>query len=562
MRKQNRSTRAEAVIRASVRGFRGRVALIASGRVLAGALYMIFALVTRALIDCAVAGDMLMVWRNGAILLALALLQTGITFGVRWLDASTQHKAGIRARTELYESILRKKQTALSEYHSAVLLERLSKDVSDMIAFPVTIVPGFIGTLAGLVCAVWALFWMNWLLPAALIAAGLILSGIGRLFQMRVKHNYQNWRSARELTNAYYQETLSNSLMLKVFRAQRQATERAASFEREAYGRWRRWYIFNQTLKHGVGASFQLGYLGALVFCAVLLINGGITFGGMTAILQLVAQIQDPFSSVGELLSAQSIAHASAERLAALNDLPSEPTDAHLDGWQLYGEMDRLQIRGVSFDYGRNTVLSEASAEARKGGFVVVSGQSGAGKSTLIKLLLGVYEDYTGSIDIVKTDGARVKLDVRTRSLFAYVPQEHMVFGGSVRENLAFLCGKVTDEEIWQAARLADAEEFLRSLKHGLDTMLGEQGYGLSEGQAQRIAIARALLARAPILVLDEATSALDEATEARVLENIRALGEITLIIISHRRAAYQICDMEWRITDGKIERRQLIHDR
>ena len=562
MRKQDeRAAAANAMLRSVYREERGRVLAITAGRILQGIVYMAFVFFTRALIDSAVAGDDAGILRAALWLLGVVLFRLGLSYGLKWLDGSTQHRALMRMRTRMYTDILHKKQRALSPYHSTVLLERLNRDLPDVIAYPVTIVPGYVGSLSGLVCAVWALFWMNRLLPALLLGAGLLLSGAGRLVQRRVKNNYRAYSAANEQAHAYYQESMANSLMLKVFRAQPQAAARAEAFERRAYGKWKGWFVFNQLLKSGVSAFFQLGYLGAMVFCATRLAAGAMSFGDMTAILQLVDEIQDPFSSLGDLLSARYAAQASAERLLELEELPAEPPPAPGDGWALYGAMAALEIADLTFGYDQRPVLRHASAQLEKGDFVVIAGRSGIGKSTLLKLLLGVYEDYSGRIELVRADGSRTPLDVSTRALFAYVPQQHMVFSGSVRDNLRFLCGQATDDELWRAARLADAEGFLRQLPQGLDTPLGERGLGLSEGQAQRLAIARALLAHAPILVLDEATSALDEETERRVLQNIRALGEITLLTISHRRAAFEICNREWRLTGSGIEGREIRHD-
>ena len=556
MRRNERDKRVDRLLCESVQGFRGRILLVLAGNVLGSAIYMVTALLTRGLIDAAVAGVMTEVWQTAALLAALMLGRTAMNYGIRRLEGSTKKKAVMRLRLKVYGELLGRKQASLAEYHSAALLDRLLQDAADVVHFRVSVVSGFIGTLAGFAFAVWALAWINWLLPAVFIAVGLCLSILGRFFQLYVKKDYQAMRAAQEKTGVYYQETLANTLMLKVFGAQRQAGEQAENFEKTVYSRWRRWFSCNQLLRHGVQAFFGLGYLGALVFCAVLLVRGTITFGGMTAILQLVGQIQDPFSSVGDLLSAYSVATAAGERLCELEDLPSEEAGKAVDGWALYDQMAELRVRDVSFVYDREPVLVHASATLKKGDFVAVAGISGAGKSTLLKLLLGVYEDHDGVLELVRTDGSTVPLGPRTRTLFAYVPQKNTAFSGTVRENLTFLCGEASDEELWKATRLADAEEFLRAMPDGLDTVLGERGQGLSEGQTQRLIIARALLVKAPILVLDEATSALDEATEARVLRNIRAMGDITLLIISNRQAAFGICSREWRVTDGRIEER------
>lgn len=546
------------MIRGIMWAHRGRIALIALGRMLLGAEYIVFVLAMREIINSAAAGELSGLWRAGAVLFFLTLFRIVLRYAVRWLNASTQDQVIRHMRASLYTDILQKKQRELSAYHSTVLLARLTGDLPNLVYYPVTAIPDYAGSLTGLLCAIGTLFSLNQFLPAALIGAGLLIGGAGRLIQRRVKDNYRAFSEANEQANAYYQESMSNSLMLKVFRAQPYAVQRAETFEKGVFGKWKHWYLFSQLLKSGVGAFFQIGYLGAMLLCAVLMYRGVLAFGDMMAILQLVGEIQDPFSSIGDLLSARYSAQTSAERLLEVESLPNEPAEQMEDGWALYRDMTSLSAENVCFGYGERPVLTGASASLQKGDFVVISGRSGIGKSTLLMLLLGVYEDFTGTLSLVTSSGEHVPLNAKTRSLFSYVPQKHMVFSGTVRENLCFLCGPASDADIWAAARLADAEEFLRALPDGLDTRLMEQGAGLSEGQAQRLAIARALLRRAPILVLDEATSALDEETEARVLKNLRGIKDATLLVISHRRAAFALADREWRVADGRIEGREI----
>ena len=197
-------------------------------------------------------------------------------------------------------------------------------------------------------------------------------------------------------------------------------------------------------------------------------------------------------------------------------------------------------------------MLEGAQLSVPKGQFVALAGFSGIGKSTLFKLLLGFHTPDSGRLTARLTDGV-VPLGADTRCLFAYVPQQNMLLSGSVRDNIAFCCGDVTDAAVWAAAETACVADAIRALPQGLDTVLGERGAGLSEGQLQRLAIARAVLSGAPILLLDEATSSLDEATEAQVLINLRALPERTCLCISHRPAALEICDRVIRLEDGRF---------
>ena len=197
-------------------------------------------------------------------------------------------------------------------------------------------------------------------------------------------------------------------------------------------------------------------------------------------------------------------------------------------------------------------MLDGADFVLPKGAFAAITGPSGIGKSTLLKLLLGVYTQQSGSL-YLRCGQEAVTLDRATRRLFAYVPQGNLLLSGTLRENLTIVRPEASEEEIRQAIYVSDMESYLPQLPLGLDTPMGESGAGLSEGQAQRLAIARAVLGGAPVLLLDECTSALDAQTERRVLERLRALPGRTCIAVTHRPAALALCDWQLQLSDGKI---------
>ena len=211
-----------------------------------------------------------------------------------------------------------------------------------------------------------------------------------------------------------------------------------------------------------------------------------------------------------------------------------------------------IRAEGLCFSYDREQILEDAAFTLPLEGFVAVTGSSGAGKSTLLKLMLGIFYPQRGKMTL-QSELGEVELDRSMRRLFAYVPQGNLLLSGSLRENLTIVRPQATEAEIAEAVRVSAMDEFLGQLPQGLDTILGESGAGLSEGQAQRLAIARGVLSGAPVLLLDEATSALDAETECKVLERLKALPGRTCIAVTHRAAAVELADRQLVVEEQKI---------
>ena len=337
---------------------------------------------------------------------------------------------------------------------------------------------------------------------------------------------------------------------------------------------------FSTAMNCSINTVFQLSWLICMLWGGVGIYKGALTYGSLAAIIQLVGQIQGPIAAAADIAGQAYSTVSSAERLKEVLDLPeeedSESERATASGPELYRNLNAIILNDVSFDYGREPVLCGVNAEIKTGDFVAVTGVSGSGKSTLFQLLLGIYQPKSGSVELgfdraggaalaaLTVDGmtaggeTMLKASKKTRPLFAYVPQGNILFSGTLRENLMMFNEEATDEELYNATKLACIDHLVEQLDDGLDTMLGERGVGLSEGQAQRVAVARAILSHAPVLLLDECTSALDEETEARLLENISRMKDRTCFIVTHRRAAMSICDYRLHIENGKLVKMEL----
>ena len=235
-----------------------------------------------------------------------------------------------------------------------------------------------------------------------------------------------------------------------------------------------------------------------------------------------------------------------------LDQIQGEPETFKEDRQTLYASMDSICAEELSFSYDRDEILHHANFVIPKGSFAVITGPSGIGKSTILKLLLGIFNPESGTL-FVQCGKKRIPLDRSTRNLFAYVPQGNLLMSGTILENLTIVKPNATREEIQQAITVSTMDEFLAELPWGLDTVLGESGAGLSEGQAQRLAIARAVLGGAPVLLLDECTSALDPQTEEKVLQRLHGLQDRTCIVVTHRPAALELCDWQIELCEGRI---------
>ena len=278
------------------------------------------------------------------------------------------------------------------------------------------------------------------------------------------------------------------------------------------------------------------------------------TYGTLTAVLQLISQIQTPFVSITKMFPQYYAVLASAERIMEIENITNEESIYEkIDVKQTYDKLESIRFNNIKFNYGRETVIEHGDAMLNKGDFVAIRGISGIGKSTLMKMLLGVFKPQQGTIDICLENGKTIQASPDTRCMFSYVPQGNYLFSGTIRENILMINPNASDEEVSQALKLSEIEDFIEKLPDGLDTVIGEKGLGISEGQAQRLAIARALISNAPIILLDEATSALDKNTEEKVLDNIKKLNKKTCIIITHKAAALEVCNREFIIKDKQL---------
>ncbi len=299
-----------------------------------------------------------------------------------------------------------------------------------------------------------------------------------------------------------------------------------------------------------LSASFQAGYISAFAYSALQLSANLITYGTMSVFLTLVNQIQGPVIGLSRVVPRVVSIFTSANRIMEIDGMPDEDYSVpHFKGGRLGIKADNL-----SFSYDREEIIKDASFVLNPGEFVAMMGSSGIGKTTFIRLAMAYLTPLSGSINLFDEQGTMHSINAGAREHISYVPQGNTLISGRIIDNIRLGNESITEEEIWEILKIVSVDEFVKSTPQGLYTVIGEKGLGLSEGQAQRLAISRALAKKAPILILDEATSALDEATEIAVLEHLRkSAGEITCLLITHRRSTLNYCDRCIRIDNKKI---------
>ncbi len=532
---------------------RGLLVLSVLGSAVDSVCAVSLSLCAKYVIDAAQHGDMAALVRAGAAAAAVILLHLALHMLNKDLQVRIAGRFEMRLKNTAFATLLEKAYSAVSDHHSGELMTRLTADVTVVSDNFATLLPSVAAMLARLVCAFAVITALDYRFACVLAAVGLVLFLGTRLFRGKIKKMHRAVQESDGRLRSFLQEALENLLAVQVFGAYDRTNAEAQARGEENYTaklKRNRWSILANT---GFSAVFSGGFLFALLWSGVRLCTGSITFGTLTALLQLVNQVQMPVSNLSGIMPKYYAMLASAERLMELSSLPDDTAlNPPCEKQALWDSFTGLHLRDVSFSYGRNPVLQDVQLSLPRGEFAVLSGISGIGKSTLFKLLLGVLKPDAGKVEIETAAGA-LSADKTTRALFSYVPQGNLLFSGTVRENLCFVKADATEEEIDRAVRVSCADEFLRELPEGLDTRLGEGGRGLSEGQMQRLAVARAVLTDAPVLLLDEATSALDAQTERRLLQNLKALPGKTCLLISHKTAAFDVCDRVLELREGRV---------
>ncbi len=478
----------------------------------------------------------------GIVMAALMLAEIGVRALDSWIANTLSVRNRNRLRYRLFARLMQSEWRGLEQHHSGDVLNRLINDITTVSSLITETASALIITVVQLIASFFFLYYMDRTLALIIVCIMPLFLVFSRFYVRRMRGMTKDVRESDSRIHAVMQESLQNKLVIKTLEQDSKLLGKLDGLQDTLEEQVLRRTRFSIGSRAVVSAGFATGYLTAFLWGVFRIAAGSISFGVMTAFLQLVGRVQRPITDIARMIPGMVGAVTSGERLMELEELPLEQTTSP----QMVDSTAGVRLEDVTFHYaeGDRDILKHFSADFPPHTATAILGETGAGKTTLIRLLLALVKPVEGR----EGESHEYAASPDTRCNFVYVPQGNTLFSGTIRDNLLLGDSASSDERMWAALDMACAD-FVRRLPQGLDTPCGEGGGGLSEGQAQRIAIARSLLRPGSILLLDESTSALDVETERELLRRITE-GEQgkTLIFITHRPSVTGYCDRIIRI--------------
>lgn len=490
----------------------------------------------------------------------MQLARIGVNAWTGRISAKVEVKVDQEIRAEVYDKIMAADWESMSQYHSGDLLNRMDNDVASVSGSVLGWLPDAVTRLVQFLGALGIILYYDPTLAGLALLSAPVTLVVSRTLMGRMRQYSRRVREVSSQVMMFHEESFQNIQVIKSFGLGSLYSRKL----RQVQGDYRQ--VKLEYNKFSVAASALMSLVGTVVSVVCFgwgvyrLWGGYITYGTMILFLQMASSLSASFGALVKLVPSAISAATAAGRVMAVTELPREDRSQDPVARKLLEENRaegiRVETRNLGFRYqDGDTVLQNANFYAAPGEIVALVGPSGEGKTTMLRLLLGIVHPQDGQVMAEgRRTGQSLMASASTRIFFSYVPQGNTMFAGTVAENLRIMDQEASDEALWRVLDLACAGDFVRKLPQGLDTELKEGGGSLSSGQAQRLSIARALLADAPVLLLDEATSALDVATERKVLRNVlRAESHKTVIVTTHRPSVLGICDRVYQIANRQV---------
>lgn len=503
---------------------------------------------------------------NSQGIVQVACLYVGVGVGQIFVNAvksrlslKVRLKVTNEIRADIYEQVLRTNWESLAKYRSGDLLYRVNGDAGMVANTILTFLPNVVTTLISFGGAFIIVVQNDpWMALIALLGAPIsfLTSRYSAKRMRQFQRDNQNVASDRTV---FDQETFQNLQFIKAFGMLDRVTEKFHRIQQESVDVALRQNKFQQYMTITTSLVGQAVGYACYGFAAFRLWQGEISYGTMTMFVSMAASLRGSFSGILNLAPMVIRAGISAERIMEITSLPRDSMEDKEAAEEIKKQSREkgvfVHMTDVDFAYEEDKwIYRDADFRAEPGEIVALIGPSGQGKTTTLNLILGLYHPGKGKIAIGNPGGNELRASSSTRCMFSYIPQGNTMFSGTIADNMRMVKPEASDKEIRSALEAACAWEFVEKLEHGMDTEVRERGTRFSEGQKQRLSIARALLADAPVMILDEATSALDVATERRVLRSIiKKEPNRTVIVAAHRPSVFSMCSRVYKVGDGRI---------